>query len=117
MALLSFALERAEVHWLSPLGRGDGRAAFDHLVRHTKPSDRERLMDLAARVRGADFARCRSEALPADGKFVWLDDAPSPAELQALRQRGWLDRWLWVDTREEPEDLLRAREWLAARLG
>lgn len=116
LTLLAFALERADVHWLTPLGRGDARAAVDHLVRHAKLSDRERLMGLAARVRPVAFAACRTEALPADGRFVWLDDGPSASELQVLRQRGWLDRWLWVDTREEPEDLLRARDWLAKRL-
>ena len=49
--------------------------------------------------------------------FVWLDDAPEPGELAMLRARGWLDRWLFVDTREEPDDLLRARQVLAKRLG
>jgi hypothetical protein len=115
--LLTFVLARADVFWLSPQSRGDARAVVDHLVNHTKASDRELLMTLAARVRAADYRALRTEALPADGQFVWLDDAPEPGELAMLRARGWLDRWLFVDTREEPDDLLRAQQVLAKRLG
>lgn len=112
---LAFLLPRATVHWLSP-GHRDAKATLDHLVAHTKQSDRERLLTLAPRVRTANWHSLRTEALPADGKFVWLDDGPSPEELSVLRQQGWLDRWLWIDTREEPEDLLRAQRQLALRL-
>ncbi|MCU0862326.1 MAG: hypothetical protein MUC36_00920 [Planctomycetes bacterium] len=114
---LAFALARAEVYWLTPHCRGDARAVVDHIVRHSKASDRERVMKLAPQVRATDYRGLRTEALPADGRFVWLDDAPEQGELAMLRGRGWLDRWLFVDTREEPEDLLRARQVLAQRLG
>ncbi len=112
---LAFVLAHAEVHWLAPQGRGDARAVVDHLVRHAKASDRERLMTLAARVGPSDWRGLRTEALPADGRFVWLDDAPEQGELAMLRGRGWLDRWLFVDTREEPEDLRRAQRELSRR--
>lgn len=115
--LLAFVLARAEVFWLTPQSRGDARAVVDHLVNHTKASDRERLLTLAARVRGAEWRALRTEALPADGRFVWLDDAPEQGEIAMLRARGWLDRWLFVDTREEPDDLRRAQQVLATRLG
>lgn len=112
---LTFLLARATVHWLSP-GHREAKAAVDHLLAHTRQSDRERLLALAPRVRMASWRTLRTEALPSDGRFLWLDDAPSPDELAALRQRSWLERWLWVDTREEPEDLLRAQRVLATRL-
>ena len=115
--LLSFVLARAEVHWLAPQCRGDARTVVDHLVRHSHASERERLLTLAARVRATDHRGLRTEALPADGRFVWLDDGPEQGELAVLRARGWLDRWLYVDTREEPDDLLRAQRVLATRLG
>jgi hypothetical protein len=115
--LLAFALARAEVYWLCPQGRGDARPVVDHLVQHTRASDRERLLALAATVRVANWRGLRTEALPADGNFVWLDDGPEPGELAILKGRGWLDRWVWVDTRESPDDLLRARQVLGKRLG
>jgi hypothetical protein len=116
-AFLTFAVRHFEVRWLAPQGNGDAAAALQHLVRHTKMSEREAVLAAAAKVRPSRFAALRTEALPADGRFAWFDDGPSPDELAALRQRGWLDRWQWVDTREEPEDLLRAQKWLAARVG
>lgn len=114
---LAFVLARAEVWWLTPHCRGDGRTVVDHIVRHSKASDRERVLKLAPQVRATDYRALRTEALPADGRFVWLDDAPEQGELAMLRSRGWLDRWLFVDTREEPEDLLRAQQALTKRLG
>ena len=115
---LAFALRHCEVHWLTPHCRGDAKPAIDHLVRHTPMSERERVMSLAARIGVTDFEELRTEALPDDGDpFVWIDDAPTTAEMARLRERGLLDRWLWIDTREEPEDLLRARRWLADRVG
>ena len=114
---LAFVLARAEAYWLTPHCRGDSRAVVDHIVRHSKASDRERVMKLAPQVRATDYRGLRTEALPADGRFVWLDDAPEQGELAMLRGRGWLDRWLFVDTREEPEDLLRAQQALTKRLG
>lgn len=114
--LLAFLLARTEVSWLWPPARGNARAAVDHLVQHARASDRERLLSLAGKVRAADWRTLRTDALPADGRFVWLDDAPEAGELAMLRGRGWLDRWLWVDTRETPDDLLRAQQVLAQRL-
>ena len=73
-------------------------------------------MSLVSKVKATNFKTFKTEALPADEPFVWLDDQPTQSELQHLRERGWLERWLWVDTREEPEDLLRAQSWLEAQL-
>ncbi|MBL8755157.1 MAG: hypothetical protein JNK15_17770 [Planctomycetes bacterium] len=115
--LLAFVLARAEVFWLGPQGRGDARAMVEHLVRHARASDRERLLSLASKVRAADWRGLRTDALPADGNFVWLDDGPEPGELAVLKGRGWLDRWVWIDTRESPDDLVRAQQVLGKRLG
>lgn len=117
LEFLAFVLARAEVYWLTPHCRGSTRAVIDHLVRHSKASERERVLTLAPQVRATDYRGLRTEALPACGRFVWLDDAPEQGELAMLRGRGWLDRWLFVDTREEPEDLLRAQRVLQQRLG
>lgn len=114
---LAFLLPRAEVFWLTPHCRGSTAAVVAHLVHHSKASDRERLLTLAGAVRATDWRLLRTEALPADGRFLWLDDAPEQGELAMLRGRGWLDRWLYVDTREEPDDLRRAQRVLATKLG
>ncbi|MCK5940965.1 MAG: hypothetical protein KAI24_03255 [Planctomycetes bacterium] len=114
---LQFVTANFDVAWLAPQCRGDADAAVQHLVRHSRMSERERVMSAAAKVRATDYRALRTEALPRDGAFVWFDDGPAERELAFLRQRGWLDRWQWVDTREEPEDLLRAQAWLQRRLG
>ena len=113
---LEFVVANFEVYWLAPECRGDATGAVAHLVRHAKLSDRERLMSAASKVRATNFDDDRTEALPEDGDFVWFDNEPSEGELDCLRRCGWMDRWQWIDTREEPEDLLRARKWLQARV-
>lgn len=114
---LEFALRHCSVYWLSEHSRGGAAQALQHVVRHAPMSERERLMSLGAKVKPTRFESYKVEALPQEEEpFVWIDDDPSGAELDWLRARGWLDRWLWVDTREEPEDLLRAKRWLEDRL-
>ena len=112
---LAFVTRHFDVRWLTPACRGDAAAATDHLVRHAKLSDRERLLALCERIGTTDYRELRTEALPSGEPFVWIDDAPTDKELADLRGRGWMDRWLWIDTREEPEDLLRAKQWLEGR--
>ena len=116
ISFLEFAVSRFEVYWLAPQCRGDAAAVVSHLVRHAKLSDRERLMSVAAKVRATNYDDDRTEALPQDGNFVWFDDEPGEGEMAVLKRCGWLDRWQWIDTREEPEDLLRARKWLEVQL-
>ena len=115
---LEFVVGHFDVRWLTPHCRGDATPAVQHLVRHAPASERERLLTAASRIAPTDFRELRTDALPAASEaFVWIDDGPTEPELAALRQRRLFDRWLWIDTREEPEDLLRARRWLAQRLG
>jgi hypothetical protein len=116
VSFLEFAVRHFEVYWLAPQCRGDAEAVVSHLVRHAKLSDRERLMSVASKVRVTNYDDDRTEALPQDGNFVWFDDEPSEGEMAVLKRCGWLNRWQWIDTREEPEDLLRARKWLEAQL-
>jgi len=71
-------------------------------------------LDLAAKVKPTCFQVMKTEAL--DGDFLWLDDAPMQCELDWLAARGWLDRWIRVDTRKRPEDLLRAQRKLESSL-
>jgi len=112
---LGFVVANFDVYWLTPACRGDAIAAMDHLVRHARLSDREHLMGLCARIRATNYKTLRTEALPAGEPFIWIDDAPSDAELADLRARGLFQSWLWIDTREEPEDLLRAKKILAGK--
>ena len=67
-------------------------------------------------VRPAPWQKWKTDALPRGGDFVWLDDSPAQTEIEFLRERGWLSRWLYVDVNDEPGDLLRARQWLEDRL-
>jgi hypothetical protein len=116
LPFLEFCNQHFECCWLTTHCRGDTAPVFPHLLRYTPPADHARLLALTATVLATDYGTFKTEALPADEPFAWLDDSPTGAELEFLRERGWMSRWLWVDTREEPDDLLRARKWLEVQL-
>jgi hypothetical protein len=107
---LSFALSRFDCYWLTTHCQGDSRGVLTYLRKYVDPG----LEGLMSGIRPTRFDVMKTEALAGD--FVWLDDAPLGCELAWLRDRGLLDRWIDVDTRRRPDDLLRAMEVLTRRL-
>jgi len=116
LAFLSFVLERFACYWLTTRCRGEAGPVLEYLFWHAEEAQRPRLMELAARVRPTPFRTLKTEALPDEGRFLWIDDSPIFSEIAFLRERGWEDRWLQVDARREPEDLLRAMNRLDEHL-
>lgn len=103
---LTFALARFHCFWLSTHCQG----GTDDVLKYLAPYVPEKFLALAARVKPTRFQTLKTEAL--EGDFLWLDDAPLQCELDWLSARGWLDRWIQVDTRHRPADLRRAQRVL-----
>lgn len=108
--LLRYALDRYEVHWLTThCQEGDAQAVRKYLSQFCDSG----FLELASRVRPTAWSTLKVEVFDGlDRDFVWLDDAPLYSERAWLEQRGWLDRWIDVDTRRRPDDLVRALEIL-----
>jgi hypothetical protein len=107
--LLRLAVERREPFWLTTRQHGVYRA-FDELCRDPDLRRQARTIGVAS------FVTAKTEVLPEDGAFLWLDDAPLACERAWLTDRGLLDRWIQVNVRREPGDLLRVVREVAARL-
>lgn len=103
---LAFALTHFHCYWLTT--HCQGRTA--EVLRYLAPYGSAEFMALAEKVMPTRFRVMKTEAL--DGDFLWLDDAPMQCELDWLAARGWLDRWIRVDTRHRPEDLRKAKQLL-----
>jgi hypothetical protein len=117
VAFLQFVTKNFSCYWLTTHVRTHQTAAvFQHILRATPSQQHEELLGLMREVRPAPWQKWKTDALPRGGDFVWLDDSPAQTELELLRERGWLSRWLYVDVNDEPGDLLRARQWLEDRL-
>jgi hypothetical protein len=103
---LDFALANFDCFWLTTHCKGDARPVLAYL-RPYVPDD---LMLLLAKIKPTTFDVLKTDALVGD--FFWLDDSPLAIEITWLRERGLLDRWVQVDTRKRPNDLLAAMERL-----
>ena len=108
---LTFALDRFRCFWLTTHCQG----RMDEVLKYLAPYGSANFLALAARVEPTRFRVMKTEALAGD--FIWLDDAPMQCELDWLSARGWLDRWIRVDTRRRPGDLVRAWKELENWLG
>jgi len=107
---LEFALTNFECYWLTTHCQGIASAVVD-LIR---PYGADDVLGMLSKIRPTRFVTLKTEAL--FGDFFWLDDAPIAAEKAWLTEHGLLDRWIEVNTRERPDDLLRAMAILRERI-
>lgn len=104
LEFLAFALEGFECFWLSTHSQpGKLAPILEYLNSHAADDEREPLLDLASRIRPAGYRTLKTEAL--HGDFLWIDDQPLACEIEYLRDRGWFDRWIQIDTFREPNAL------------
>lgn len=108
---LVFALAHFDCFWLTTHCQG----RTDEVLKYLAPYCTADFLAMAARIRPTRFRVMKTEALAGD--FLWLDDAPMQCELDWLSARGWLDRWIPVDTRRRPGDLRLVQERLERSLG
>ena len=105
---VEFLLARYDVYWLTTHCAGDAQTVLTYLARYAPHCFIARLSP----IKPTRFDVLKTEAL--GGDFYWLDDSPLAVELTDLRRRGLFDRWIEVNTRIRPDDLLFAMHELSA---
>ena len=112
---LQFVLEEFDVAWATTQCR-DGAPAHvvGYIADHSPLELRQRVAELTREIRATSFNVSKTDLFPADSKerWLWIDDSPLAFELEQLRQRGLLDRWIEINTVKRPDDLHRAIELL-----
>lgn len=103
---LTFALDNFNCYWLTTHCKGAPQPVLRYLAPYLTPD----LEALLIQVRPTRWETLKTEAL--QGEFYWIDDSPLAIELKRLKEMGRLDRWIQVDTRRRPDDLLVAMERL-----
>jgi hypothetical protein len=48
----------------------------------------------------------KTEAIDVKSDFYWVDDQPLAIEIEWLKKNSVLDRWIPVDTRKNPDNLI-----------
>ena len=107
---LEYVLEHFDCYWLtSRANHGDAAPALEAL----KPFGNGAVIELARKIKPTRWRTLKTEALDLKGDFYWLDDQLFWNEREILEDRGCLDRWIRVDTRDDLKDLIRVQRYLA----
>lgn len=105
---LTFALAHFDCFWLTTHCKGNIQSVLDYLREYAT----EDLMPMLKQVKPTNFDTLKTDVL--DGDFYWVDDSPLQIEIDMLKKWGKIERWIQVDTRKRPDDLLVAMEKLRA---
>lgn len=115
LSFLEFALDHFDCVWLSTHSQpGTTDQVLQYLDRYAEPGDKDRLRALASQIAPSYYKTLKVEAL--EGDFLWVDDQPIASEIEFLRARGWLDRWIQINTNREPDGLRVVMDRLKAIL-
>lgn len=71
------------------------------------------VMGLVNQIPAAKWVTLKTEALDLQADFYWIDDGPLGTETEFLKQAGLFDRWIYADTRRNPDDLDRVKNILS----
>ena len=92
--LLSYFRENYECRWLTTHGRYNADDVITYLRPYLKGINPEELRF----IKVVPWRTLKTETIDFDSPFIWVDDQPLQFELDILREKGCLNRWLKVDT-------------------
>ena len=104
---LKVAVENYDCYWLtSHCKNGNARDAIDRL----RPYANKRVLKLAEQIKPTSWHDRKTNAIDFSKDFLWVEDNLFESEKAILAENGCLDKLIEIDTRERPDDLLRATE-------
>lgn len=101
---LEYCLSNFQCYWLTT---HCNQADITNVVNLFKKYADDSVMSLIVSIRPTRWRTFKTEAIDLSSDFYWIDDQPMAYELEALKNNNVLHRWLKVDTRREPDDLIR----------
>ena len=100
-SLLRYLRKNYECRWLTTHGRHNA----DDVIRYLKPYLKGITSEKLRFIKAVPWRTLKTEAIDFDSLFIWVDDQPLQFELDILREKGCLDRWLKVDTYKDYREL------------
>lgn len=104
-AILSYLRENFNCYWLTTHGRHD----VGDVMRYLKPYLKEIKPEELNFIKAVPWRTLKTEAIDFNSLFIWIDDQPLQFELDILKERRCLNRWLKVDTYTNFRELTIAR--------
>lgn len=108
---LRFALSKFDCYWLTTnANRGDAKSALKAL----RPYVGKSFLELAGKVKPTKWKTLKTEAIDFSNDFYWIEDQLLWSEKNVLEKHGCLNRWIQINTRQDPTALSSALPVLAS---
>lgn len=108
--LIDYVTQHFDCYWLTSYCRGDARPVLKLLSKYFD----KHTMSKFQSVHPTQWHNHKGEAIDVESDFYWLDDNPSRAAIQMLKDHECLDRLIVVDVNREDE-LKGIAEYLSQR--
>ena len=105
---IAHVVDRFDCYWLSTHCQGDARTAQEYLRPYVSEETYRRLQS----IKPTRFDVLKTDALPADEPFLWIEDRPLATEIRVLEESGRRSSWLKVDVSERENVLMECLELL-----
>jgi hypothetical protein len=105
---LRFVTSHFDCYWLTTHCQGDATAAVNWL----KPYVSRKLIEVIKQIKPTTFNVLKTDALPTDGNFFWIEDQPLASELIYLEKNSLLTSLIRVDTYRNKEGLVECLSYL-----
>jgi len=109
---LGFVTAYFDCYWLTTHCQGDAETAQIYL----KPYLRKELLKTIKKMKPTYFNVLKTDALPKNTDFFWVEDQPLASELKFLEGNGLVSCLIRVDTYANKEGLLECLNYLQKHL-
>jgi len=99
---LFFVTEHFDCYWLTTHCDGDARTAFLYLVGKV-PAE---AIPYIEKIKPTSWKTLKTDGIDFENPLYWLDDNLFESERRVLEEYGVLDRFVRVDLRSNPNQLL-----------
>lgn len=99
---LGFVTQHFDCYWLTTHCQGDAGTA----VARMEPYVSATVHQFLTCIKPTRFNVLKTEVLPKERLFYWVEDRPMASEILFLQDNGLLSRWLKVDTYKNEDDLV-----------
>ncbi len=107
---LELCLENFECYWLTTHCKDNNNS---NVIKYLSPYVDDEILKLLLKIKPTKWDSLKTEAIDLESNFFWIDDAPLYCEKEVLKKYGIFDRWIEINTRKDPDNLMHAIEILS----
>lgn len=96
---IDFITENFDCYWLTTHCKGNSNTAMIHITKYFD----DKTMKKLAKIKPTDWTTLKTEAIDFSSDFLWIDDYPLLAEINALTTYSKNERLIIVDLNRKEE--------------